>query len=238
MRITQHAGFRRPLTGAALLGGSLLLVASAVLARPSGAQDAAGVLAAARDQGGAFLAQALLETGGFLLVFAGAIGATQVLRRRGVVLGNLACFLCFAGLAGFMLVGATSLNVYALANGDDHAAMVAAADVVHASPAAIMSFPLMLLGMVGLILLALGLRRARLVPLWVPLVAVAGVVLDFVGGTSHAALLTSDVLALVSFGWIAKVAFSTSDDVWDAGTDPGAQAVGSSSSASEVAGAR
>jgi len=237
MRITSHTGFRRPLTGGALLGGSLLLVASAVLARPSGAQDAAGVLAAARDQGGAFLAQALLETGGFLLLFAGAVGATQVLRRRGVVLGNLACVLCFAGLAGFMLVDAMSLTVYALSTGDDQAAMVSAADVVHTSPGAILSFPLMLLGMIGLILLALGLRRARLVPLWVPAAAIAAVVVDVVG-TSHAALLASDVLGLVSFGWIAKVAFSTSDEVWDSGTDPQPQAVGSSSSATEAAGAR
>jgi hypothetical protein len=238
MRITQYTGFRRPLTAAALLCGSLLLVTSAALARPSGAQDAASVLDAARDQGGTFLAQALLEAGGFLLLFAGAVGATHVLRRRGVVLGNLACVLCFAGLAGFLLVGAMSLTVYALAAGDDQAAMVSAADVVHASPAAILAFPLMLLGLVGLILLALGLRRARLVPVWVPVVAIAGVVLDFVGGASHAALLASDVLGLVSFGWIAKVMLSMSDDVWEAGTDPQPQAVGSSSSASEVAGAR
>jgi hypothetical protein len=238
MRITQYTGFRRPLTAAALLCGSLLLVTSAALARPSGAQDAASVLDAARDQGGTFLAQALLEAGGFLLLFAGAVGATHVLRRRGVVLGNLACVLCFAGLAGFLLVGAMSLTVYALAAGDDQAAMVSAADVVHASPAAILAFPLMLLGLVGLILLALGLRRARLVPVWVPVVAIAGVVLDFVGGASHAALLASDALGLVSFGWIAKVAFSTSDDVWDAGIDLKAQAVGSSSSPTEVAGAR
>jgi hypothetical protein len=65
----------------------------------------------------------------------------------------------------------------------------------------------------GMLLVLLGLWRARLTPIWPALLCVVGILINAVVGTMEATLI-ADVLLLAALGWVAILLARAPRDVW------------------------
>lgn len=133
-------------------------------------------------------------------------GMVHLLRRRGVVLGHIGAGLVLIGSLGHMGYATWQLTLSYVPNEPDREAMIAYLDR-SSTVSDVILLPMLICISLGLILLALGLRRARLVPLWVPLLTGSVVLVEMV----MEALLTDPgkwpavviwALALIAFGYV------------------------------------
>lgn len=165
--------------------------------------DAASITAAVHDHAGAWTAAGLLAPAAALLLLAGVSAAGRNVPARGAVLTVLGGGLTIVGLLGSLIHAAGYYGFYGVyaKSGADVAA-------IHSIDSASGSYPLFGVGialfmvgmLVGPILLTIGLRRAGLVPVWVPISAVVFAVSSSVNGV--AAGIVGLVAAVLMFGSI------------------------------------
>jgi hypothetical protein len=148
------------------------------------------------------LISSLLEGVGFTITLGGYAAIGQFLRRRGVTLATIGAALCVVGILGFGWAGATGFVLHALTGMTDHDAAFAAAQAIASDPANSVSSMLEIVGPIGVLLLMLGLFRARIVPLWPVLVIIAGILANGVIGTVVATFV-ADLLLLAGSTWVA-----------------------------------
>lgn len=210
-------GVRRWFVVVALVLGPVLAVLSVVVGlgpEPESMRESFDVMATRSPQ---ILAQDLLETAGFALVLAALIGAATALRSRGGALGLIGVVLAYAGIVGFAISNASGLGIVALAQLPDRdAAFETAVAVTSDGPLAVAQTAGMVLeiaGQLGILILILGLWRARLLPLWVLIPVVLGILVNAVVGTLLATLV-ADVLLLATGAWIAVRLARASHGAW------------------------
>ena len=224
LKIWDAHNFRRTLTGLSLIAAPLVLLllafGSALLEVNRGPFDAGAELAdiaahPARTQVASLLS--MLESVLFLPAFVGLI---HLLRDRGVVLGHLGGGLALLGALGH-IARATHFLVYVqmTTGGADQAQMVALMNRIQGDPALV---PIMLtLGGfdIGLLLLGIGLWRARVVPRWAAAGIVLAIVLVIIGvviidGGPIILLVVFAGLA-ISLGAIGWTVLRMSDGDWE-----------------------
>lgn len=171
--------------------------------------DTAGMIDAVSSHSGAWLVAGLLALAAPVLMLPGIAGATRAVTERGrvltriggaaVILGLLAAIghaVAFYGMAA--LYARTSLNSADAARFEDAS---------NAYPLFVVLIVLFIVGLLlGPILLTLGLRRARTVQIWVPVVAIIFGVSGSVGGVP--AGVVGVVAALATFVPIAVPALT------------------------------
>lgn len=114
--------------------------------------------------------------------------------------------LCVIGIVGFSLSNATGFTLAELAQLPDRDAGFATAMAMMTSATAgtvgAIVMVLELAGQIGMLLVILGLIRARLVRIWPLLLTVVGIVVNLVGGIMFTTLI-ADLLLLAVTVWIA-----------------------------------
>lgn len=211
LKITDADNFRRTGAGLCLLAWPIFKLASD-LARPGEPGNLTREFASVAAHPGGWTAGALLEMVAWILLIPGAIGIMHLLRGRGATLGNIGGVFTVLGMMGF--VGGTVVTLFevAMAQQPDRSAMITLYKAAMNSP--ILIFVLFIFtGLLGILLLVIGLYRARLAPIWMialPLVAIA---LDFVGeGKVYG--ITEDAILGFALIYIGRLIFNLSDAEW------------------------
>lgn len=217
MQWTRTDAVRRWIVVGGLIIGPVLLVLSVAInfTRPSDSMRADFDRMAADP--GLIVLEALLETFGFMVVLAALAGSTQALRSRGGVLGTWGAVLSIVGIVGFSFSNANGFTLAELAQLPDPDAGFATAGAMMSGDTAgtvgTIGMVLEILGQVGILLVIGGLIRARLVRIWILLLVVVGVVINFVGGIMLTTLV-ADLLLLTTTTWVAVRLARCSREAW------------------------
>jgi hypothetical protein len=202
----------RSAAGASLLLGVAAFSTGDLLRRSvePAVASTASLTAAVSDHSGTWLAAGMLELlSAFLLV--GALGAARLVRQRGVVLTRIGAWLLAAGAiasTGHTIGYFGTYAAYADSGLDADAlsSLAKSPDVLGGTVIAVFMLGLLL----GPVLLTIGLRRAALVPIWVPVVAVVFVVAGAVSGL--AAGVVGLIAGLASLGYVGVAVLRTAPD--------------------------
>lgn len=219
------AAFRRMAGAVALIAAPLLMLVSVVLAPkfPGGFADRL----AAVDEGGTSAAVSAVTFALAQLPFIiGVLAIGHLLRDRAPILSNVGTSVAVLGGFGHSVFGGISLAILAMAadapNRAIHAALL---EQIESGPAAVFMAMGLLGTVLGILLLGIGLFRARVVPRWVPILLWAFLAVEFAGSAlSEWASSVSGVLYLVALTAIAAAVWRSPISSWE-----------SSSVASEVA---
>ena len=219
LALSDPTRFRRGLGSASLLLAPLLGLAAAVIAPPSSSNTAAD-LALISAHHSAFVAEAVLEAAAWIVFIPGVLGMVHLLRQRGVVLGHVGGVLAILGMISFVAESAIAQATAVLAEDAGHRAVYAQAvyGMRHSPLAAFVL--LALLGEIGLILLAVAMRRARRAPGWVVAATAVAVLVDFAPIPDPLGLIITWLLLGLAFGRIGWAIRTTSDAKWEQPGEP------------------
>jgi hypothetical protein len=155
---------------------------------------------------GLVVAEAFLETFGFMIVLAAFAGSTQALRQRGGALGTWGATLSIVGIVGFALSNTTAFQLAGFAQLPDHDAAFATAKSITSSDLAgtigTIEMVMEIAGQVGILLVIGGLIRARITKIWPLVFGLVGMILNAAIGLMVTTLI-ADVLLLAAGTWIA-----------------------------------
>lgn len=218
--VPRPAPFGRRTAVVALTVGATLNLAEALVGRIVGqSTSVAGTLEA-------WEAQRTLATIGLVagtlavpLLLLALVAMAQLIRPRMPRLGTSAMVLGFAGALGFLGIHAVSIIDLAAIDQPDRAAMVALIEAAQSSPLALLILIPFMLGMTGSVLLSsIGLLRTRVVSIWIPVVLLAFLVLDF--GPFSTGPVDPHWLFLAASLGLAYVITKRSDLQWWTGRTP------------------
>lgn len=208
--------FRKKATALSLLGFVLASVGASVAMTllPAG-NSPADQLVRAKDHAGLLLA----SRGMFLLATAlflpAVFGLLRLMRDRGARLAHIGAALAVLGALGHMALIMHSLFLLQTVGGDA-AEMEAFLARLDSSPVVgMVVFPLVLSFGVALLLLAIGLHRAGVMPRWGLIVMIVAFLLIFTNPDGLSWIETiQNVLVAASFGWVGVLLLRMSDREW------------------------
>lgn len=214
MTIDSVTRFRRRASGVSLILFPLSMLGAA-LAQPALGDKPAQVYDVAAAHPGRLAASVAIGLPGVALWVAGIVGAVHLVRRRGAVLSHIGGGLALLGAVAHAMMATLFLVLLALPKTGDRAQLVPAVDRVasHVFPVAT---PLLVLGGIGVLLLAFALRRAGQVPRVVPALVLLGFLSEFVPlpGTSGDVVLW--VLVSAGLGLVGRRVLTMADEDWAA----------------------
>lgn len=231
LKINDASNFRRTVAGLCLIAAPLLL-GVALLLHPG--EGEAGLVQTIADNPGRTEAASLLIIASSVLFVPALMGIVNLVRDRGVTLVHIGVGLALIGVIGHAVWSGFQVVLAGLTRSDlDQAQLVAAVEGSGPPPAGLIVVMLMFLVgfFLGLIVLAAGLWRSRIVPKWVPLGLVLIAVSDFVpvpGGTTVFAVVSflATVLLVACFGTIGGKLLTMSDTDWKKGRTSAEEAMG------------
>lgn len=219
LKLTDAHNFRRTLAGLCLIAAPAAGLAATVVAPPA-ALDIGERLTIVAEHSSRFLASNLLAVLMQIFLVPALLGLLHLLKGRGVVLGHIGGGLALAGVFGYMGVLATEFVLLEMAEGGRRE-MIALAERVYGSVGFGIFLLMFLFGLLlGLIILAVALWRARVVPVWAAACIVLASVLDFVASTSSVAVVLAWILLLIGLGWTGLKVLGMSDEDWAQGRVP------------------
>ena len=152
------------------------------------------------------------------LLLLALVAMAQLFRPRMPRLGTTAMVLALVGALGFFGIHAVSVYDYAAVDQPDREAMVTLIESAQNSGLALLVVLPFMLGMAGSVLLSsIGLLRTRVVPLWIPIVLLAFLVLDF-GGFPTGPVDPHWLFVAASIGLAVTIAQRTDRQWWTGGT--------------------
>ena len=213
LKITDANNFRRSVAGLSLMVAPLLGLVGALFL-PQSTGDLGTELATIAAHSGRWLIGEFLTLLSFLLMMIAVLGIMRLLRERSVALGHIGAALALLGLFFHgAIIGYALVEVPLVASGFERAQMVTFAERMYESPAFIMILAPFIAFFLGLLILAIGLWRAKVAPLWVSMLIVAGLLSEFVGTDALSPELLF-VLLLVGFGWLGWKVLRMPDAQW------------------------
>lgn len=228
LKINDANDFRRSAAGLCLIGGPLVTVIGGLIAPWEETEEVAAWLRVLAESPVRGQAGAILFHFGYLLIAVGIFGILHLLRRRAVVLGNIAGALAVWGWVSLPGLLVTDFYDLALAQslGPREGAQISerAGESVGG---AVLGIPVML-GMVGLVLLGFALWRAKLAPVWVPIALLVGFAMEFVAPQSvppQVSFTVWFVLWLAALGYVGLKILGMSNEEWEHGASPADEAV-------------
>lgn len=210
--------FRRVVAGVSLVLSPLFLLAAFVVV-PTMASDTRAMLAAIAQHPTQWYLFGLFLLVSYVLLAPAVLGLMHLLRDRAAawsgIGGSLAFLGTFAAVADTRLV---FVHWQMAAPEADRGQMVALLTRLEAAAGATLPFILGTLGLViGTVLLAIGLYRARAVPTWVAAALGAGIVANlaaFIAG-SRLGLIASSALLVLAYGSVGLLFLRQSDQDWE-----------------------
>jgi hypothetical protein len=147
------------------------------------------------------------------------LAMAQLIRPRMPRLGTTTMVLGFVGALGFLGIHAVSIVDHAAVDQPDREAMVTLLESAQSSPLALVILVPFLLGMAGSVLLtSIGYLRTRVVAIWIPVVLLVFLVLDF-GPFSTGPVDPHWLFLAASLGLAYVIATRTDRQWWTGRTD-------------------
>jgi hypothetical protein len=178
-KLSDPAAVRKTVAGVCLIGFPFAGLASTLVGPPAPGNKAADVYATMAAHGGAVFAAGLIFMLSAILLVPATVGMVHLLRDRGVVLAHIGGALLLLGAFGHMGLAMIQMIASRVPHAGDRAALVAT--IGRFGPVFGAVLPLVFALAPGLILMAIALRRARLVPLWVMVGTIVTVLADVAG---------------------------------------------------------
>jgi Domain of unknown function (DUF4386) len=217
--ITEANNFRRTATGLALIAAPLAIFVWVLLSLGVDyGEETEDLLAVIGDDPARERASALVFLVAQLLFIPAIYGLLHLVRERGTTLVHIGTVLTTLGVVGHSAFVGSQLVVVAMADPDaDAREMAALYDRFNDDPAFLL---ISLIGFVGfflgLLLLALGVWRARLASAWVAAAVAASLLLEFIVSNFVPYVeVIAGVLLVAGFGWIGLKTLRLSDRDWD-----------------------
>jgi hypothetical protein len=182
------------------------------LVSPTDSDQNATQLRAAAAHGGRWQAAALFELLAAALFPLAVGGIVHLVRHRGATLANLGALLGGLGTLGVTAIGLRHLFIYGLTATDQPTALRVLDRLDNHAGAVAM--PLMIAGPLALILISGAAARARLVPRWVVLGALAFAISDSL--PIPAAEEIQGLIGIATFGTIALRMLQLDNEQWEA----------------------
>jgi hypothetical protein len=212
LKITNANNFRRTAAGLCLIAGPLVVMIGGLVALWEESDTTAAYLQALAESPTRAQISAVLLSLGYLLTAVGVFGIIHLLRHRAVVLGHVAGVLAVWGWITFPALLISDFYDLSLAQWSNRQEAIAISDRAEDYVgSAVMGVPV-ILGVIGMVLLGVALWRARIVPLWVPVVLLLGLA---IGGPPTVVFFTSWwALWLVALGYVGLKILHMSDEDW------------------------
>ncbi len=217
LKINDPRSFRRTAVGLCLIAGPLVTLIGGLVTPWETTETTAAYLQALGENPTRAQISAVLLYFGFLLTAVGIFGIIHLLRHRAVVLAHVAGVLAVWGwvtLPGLLISDFYDLSLAQWTNRQDAIAISERAGGYIGG--AIIGIPV-LLGLLGLVLLGVALWRARLAPLWVPVVLLAGTIISQFGPPGVVSWALGTGLWLASLGYVGLMILRMADDEWERG---------------------
>jgi hypothetical protein len=209
--------FSRIAVGLCLIGAPLLTLVSALVS-PQIKSDEAAQVAVIAAHSARYYEFALFTLLGAMLLVPALLGLMHLTRKRAPTLGNVGGSLALAGTLIAIGDATTQLLVWQMgAPGADPAQMAELLKRYDAAAGSSLPFTVGGLALIaGVLILSVGLYRARAVPAWAAVGFVVGIVLNIAGFTaaSTGILIVSSVILLAALGVIGWTVLGQSDDAW------------------------
>ena len=215
LKITDANNFRRTAMGLCLIAGPLTALIGGLVAPWEGTDDTVAWLQVLVENPIRGQIGAVLFYLAYMLIAVSIFGMVHLLRSRAVVLGHIAGALGIWGwvtMPGLLVSDFYDLSLAELLGPEQGATVVDRTDEYVGS--AIVGIPV-LLGMVGLLLLAVALWRAGFAPAWVPLALVVGFAAGFYNPYSLIFFTVWWALWLVALGYVGLKLLRMSDEEWE-----------------------
>ena len=214
LKITDANYFRRTVVGLCLIAGTLVTLIGGLVTPWEENDTTAAYLQSLAENPTRAQIHAILIYFGFLLTAVGTLGILHLLRHRAVVLGHVAGVLAVWGWVTFPGLLISDFYDLSLAQWSNRQAAIAISDRAEGYVgSAVMGIPV-LFGVIGLVLLGVALWRARLAPLWVPILLVLAIAIGFFGPPTVVFFTTGEALSLVALGYVGLKILRMSDEVW------------------------
>ena len=216
LKMNDANNFRRTSAGLSLIAAPLAGLIGGLIFPPL-PHDTAGTLANISEHSGRFLVANFLFLVAFALMVPAVLGIMHLLRNHVVALGHIGGGLFLLGsFLHAAVIGYALVQLPIAASGGDKGRIVALTEGTYASTAFLLLLAMMLIpSVLGSLILAIAVWRARVAPLWVAVVIVVGVATDFV--VPDSLNLQPDLyfaFTLVGFGWIGLKVLRMSDAQW------------------------
>jgi hypothetical protein len=210
--------FRKTVAGICMVLAPVLFLASAIIA-PSSDSDAAAILGAVADHTDRFYLATVLGIAGSVLLVPALLGLMHMLREKQIALGHVGGGLSLLGALMFMLFWGVSLMEWQMVRGGaDATEMTALLDRYMDTAGTSVFFFFSFAFTIGLIVLAMGLWRAKAVH-WSTAAALAlgAVVLQiaFLVGNTAGWYIVAAAILLVGFATIGRMVLTETDEEWD-----------------------
>jgi hypothetical protein len=214
LKIKDANNFRRTAAGLCLIAGPLLTLINGLVDPYGEKQTTAADLQAYAENPTRAQISALLLYFGYLLIAVGVFGIIHLLRHRAVVFGHVAGVLAVWGWLTLPGVLASAYYDLSLAQWRNRQAAITIHDRAEGYiGSAIMGIPV-LLGVLGVVLLGVALWRARVAPLWVPVVLLLGLAIIVFGPYGSVGWTIGNALWLVALGFLGLKIIRMSDEDW------------------------
>jgi len=198
-RDTYTTRFRRTAAGLCLIIGPLLLAAANLLSTQSDTNPEADLTTLATN-GGREQISIMLFLLGFTLIVPGAFGMLALIRDRGKLLGNVGITLAVPGLMAFAGLVTNGVANIGIARAVPPAQGLTIIKSMENTGAANVIVLLGLLALpLGIIMLTFGVWRARVAPIWAPLLVVAAFAAVVVGEGMIGGIV-GDLLMFIGLG--------------------------------------
>lgn len=205
--------FRRVVVGVSLIGAMVALFASDLVIPGQGDGNAELLAGVAGDRGG-WLASDLLLLISTILFVPAVLGVLHLVRDRTPVLGHIAAAFGVLGALGHMGFVTYALVVYEASAAGSPGEMAALLDRLDEG-ASVVLLPLIMSFAISLLLMAIALYRARVVPRWVMLLVIAAFVIELgAPGDVIALSAIKQGLAALAFGYVGVRVLRMSDAAW------------------------
>jgi hypothetical protein len=216
LKIGDADNFRRTVAGLCLIAAPLAGLIGGLIFPPL-PNDTAGTLAGISEHSGRFLMANFLFLVAFALMVPAVLGIMHLLRNRAVALGHIGGALVLLGnFFHAAVIGFALVQLPIAESGGDRAQIVALTEGTYASTAFLLLLAMLLIpSVLGSLILAVAVWRARVAPLWVAVVIVVGVATDFI--VPESLNLQPDLyfaFTLLGFGWIGLKVLRMSDAQW------------------------
>jgi hypothetical protein len=219
LNVSDPHRFRKMVAGLCMVTAPLLLLVGMVI-HPDMKTDEAAQLAVISDNLDAWFISHLLVLISLVLAVPAVLGLMHMLRERGVAYGHVGGGLALVGLIA--IVGIVAMDGFVGwqmgVAGADRGEMVALYQRLYDTAGIVIPFFLMAFAFgVGMIVLAMGLYRARAVQSWMAaFIALGAVLLSIAGPTASDALsVIGAAFLVVGLGAVGRFVLGESDEDWE-----------------------
>jgi hypothetical protein len=226
-KITDANNFRRTVAGLCLIAAPLVLLL-ALLFHPG--EGEAGLVQTVAEHPGRVEASNLLIVLSSVLFVPALIGLLRPVRGRGVILVHIGVGLALIGVIGHAVwAGFQVVLVGMVQSGVDREQLSAMVEGGPPNAGFVVVMLMFLAGFfLGMIVLAVGLWRSRVIPRWAAVCIALAPLLDFLPVDNKALFLIGPALAIIGFGamGLKLLAMSDADREWGSAPPAGEVEIG------------